>query len=167
VAQGLKQVCFHPFIYNTATDNRDFQAGISFEIFERETSTTYITRPRDWTMALHWGTDYLLECLPQELIDRLESEARVQAGVKLTQEQKESIPVVDGETGEVVTRIKGTTAGRVAKSKLRGVLGSGIETQWGKVAKEIENMEGGRMKVKFQDGTEAVGDVLVGTDGSK
>jgi hypothetical protein len=80
-------------------------------------------------MALHWGAEYMAECLPPDLVEKLETDARVNPGVEMTEEQMNHLPILNGETGEIVSNIPGTTIGRVAKSKLRGVFGDGIDVQ--------------------------------------
>ena len=61
----------------------------------------------------------------------------------------------------------------IERWELRGVmlkaLGSGEPeiVQWGKTFTHYEDIEGGRVRACFEDGTTAEGDVLIGADGSK
>lgn len=55
---------------------------------------------------------------------------------------------------------------RANRSKLRVWLSTGLDIKWGKKCVDFEVRDGGGVKVIFEDGTAAEGDVLVGADGT-
>jgi hypothetical protein len=104
------------------------KAGIAHSIFEREDETSYRVRPRDWTMALHWGADYIDKCLPADLVARL-PEAMTNATIEVTPEQENTLEFLNGATGEVAAAIKGGSTKRVVRRKLRELFATGLNVQ--------------------------------------
>ena len=104
------------------------KAGISHSIFEREDENTYRHRPREWTMALHWGSDYINKCLPEGLVARL-PEAMTNATIEVTPEQEETLEFLNGKTGEVAAAIKGGSTKRAVRRKLRELFATGLDIQ--------------------------------------
>ena len=54
---------------------------------------------------------------------------------------------------------------RANRQKLREILATGIDVQWNRTTAQIEQ-DAESVRLAFADGTTAVGDVLVGADGS-
>lgn len=146
------------------------QANLPFRIFEYETSTTYQTRPREWGMTLHWGSTHVTKCLPPELFARF-SEAYADPSLNL--DETTGLPVHNGKTGELILEMAGEKPMRMSRKKMRNLFMEGIDVQFGKsvqscgVIEDEKDENYGRVRVKFADGTNAVGDVVVGCDGAK
>ncbi|KAK7728370.1 hypothetical protein SLS63_006599 [Diaporthe eres] len=161
VAQGLKKV---------GEDSAVLRANLPFTIFEYETSTTYQSRPREWGMTLHWGSTHIDKCLPPELSARF-SEAYADPSLSL--DATSGLPVHNGKTGELILEMAGEKPMRVSRKKMRNLFMEGIDVQYGKsvvscrVIEDKTDEDNGRVRVKFADGTDALGDVVVGCDGAK
>lgn len=146
------------------------QANLPFAIFEHETSTTYQSRPREWGMTLHWGSTHVNNCLPPELSARF-SEAYADPSLSL--DATTGLPVHNGKTGELILEMVGEKPMRVSRKKMRNLFMEGIDVQFGKsvetcgVIDDEKDENKGRVRVRFADGTDAVGDVVVGCDGAK
>jgi 2-polyprenyl-6-methoxyphenol hydroxylase-like FAD-dependent oxidoreductase len=115
-------------------------------------------------MTLHWGSEHVSKCLPAELVDRL-SEAY--ADPSLTPDAVTGLPIYNGKTGDLLMEMKAEKPCRVSRRKLRNLFAEGLDVQYGKeVADVIEEGED-RVRVVFKDGTEVVGDVVIGCDGAR
>ncbi|KAJ4377550.1 hypothetical protein N0V83_000375 [Neocucurbitaria cava] len=146
IAQGLKQ------------------ASIPFTIFESETTSTYQTRPREWGMTLHWGSNHIASCLPPELVERF-NEAYADPLQK--PDAATGLPIHNGKTGELIMEMAAEKPYRVSRKKMRNLFKEGIDVQYGKQLENASVGEDGKVKVEFKDGSSATGDVLVGCDGAK
>ena len=102
------------------------KAGISCSIFERD-SVEWYTRTREWGMTLHWGKDHLAECLPQPLIDRLQSIRADQYFVPSPDQS--DIPMYNGKTGDLLTKLKADNPVRVSRRKMRVLFAEGLDIQ--------------------------------------
>ncbi|OCK81663.1 FAD/NAD(P)-binding domain-containing protein [Lepidopterella palustris CBS 459.81] len=145
VAQGLKK------------------AGLPYSIFEQETSTSYQTRPREWGMTLHWGSEHIAACLPPELVARI---TETYADPSVPPDAVTGLPVYNGKTGEMLMNMVGDRPCRVSRKKLRNLFSEGLTVQYGKELAEVIE-EGNQVTAVFTDGTKATGDVLVGCDGAR
>jgi 2-polyprenyl-6-methoxyphenol hydroxylase-like FAD-dependent oxidoreductase len=104
------------------------QANIPFTIFESEEETTF--RPREWTMALHWGLPMLEELLPSHLADRLQHDAVPDPSLNYSEYPNNATAVYDGPSGKKIRDI--TSDGkflRVSRRKLRALCGEGVDVQ--------------------------------------
>lgn len=97
------------------------QAGIEYNIFERENQHDFYNRPRDWGMLLHWGQEYLARLLPAHLVPRLE-EIRCDPGLTENEKSLRGVPYVDALTGELIAEIPMQGVNRVSRMKLRRFL---------------------------------------------
>jgi hypothetical protein len=79
-------------------------------------------------MALHWGSDYINKCLPEDLVARL-PEAMTNATIEVTPEQEETLEFLNGKTGEVAAVIKGGSTKRAVRRKLRELFATGLGVQ--------------------------------------
>lgn len=68
-------------------------------------------------MTLHWGKDFLLQLLPEDLQQRFPEALSYPA-----YDGKKPIPHVNGLTGEVLGTVASPSFGRVSKRKLRQLL---------------------------------------------
>ena len=73
---------------------------------------------------------------------------------------------MDGATGEITGRVPGKDLVRVSRRKLRDFLAQGVEIEYRKALKDVETVDGG-IKVIFDDGTEAIGSMVIGADGAR
>lgn len=74
-------------------------------------------------MALHWGTEYLMQCLPLEL------KAKFQQTLvdPFYDGDDTGYPFCDGSTGEVLTVVPGVAPKRISRKKLRTLLAEDID----------------------------------------
>jgi 2-polyprenyl-6-methoxyphenol hydroxylase-like FAD-dependent oxidoreductase len=163
----------HILTYPTGTTGLLLAQGlqkhsIPFSIFESETPSTYLTRPREWGMTLHWGTSHVAACLPPHLVARFH-EAYADPGQ--IPDAVTGLPVYNGQTGELVVNMAAEKPVRVSRRKMRGLFGEGLDVQYGKKVVSAEVIIDGngveKVVVKFADRTQATGDVLIGCDGAK
>lgn len=103
IAQGLKQ------------------AGIQYQVFEQLDVNR--VRPRDWGMALHWGMDFLLPCIPEALGAKLKSALVNPAYDRID----EGYPFCNGVTGELLKMVPAPSPHRFSRRKLRELLAEGID----------------------------------------
>lgn len=79
-------------------------------------------------MLLHWGTQHILACLPEELHGRLQ-EARCNKYLDFTPGENDFLPCYNGETGELLYRIHSDNPVRVSRRKMRNLFKEGINIQ--------------------------------------
>ncbi|CZR51460.1 related to monooxygenase [Phialocephala subalpina] len=145
IAQGLKK------------------AGITYTIFDAETPG--ISRPREWTLAIHWSIPILEKLLPAELFNRL---SETQCDPTHDRGAEETIELRNSETGEELKSIPTPNMKRVSRKKLRSFCAEGIDVLWGKTLDDVTcDAEGETVTAHFADGSSYQGNVLVGADGPK
>ncbi|KAI1338678.1 hypothetical protein F5Y15DRAFT_386605 [Xylariaceae sp. FL0016] len=132
--------------------------GVTFEIFERDASEA--SRAQGWSLAIHSVLQDLKELTPEDL-PPLEESVRALQGLDLNDQlllyfNHERIGVPSTTTFPWI---------RANRSRLRLWLSHGLDIQWNKTARKIEQA-GDKVTVTFQDGSNAVGDILVGADGT-
>ncbi|KAK7534208.1 monooxygenase [Phyllosticta citribraziliensis] len=134
--------------------------GIRCTVFEAEPSATHY-RPREWGMSIHWALPLLQDCLSDELLARVRSTT-----VDPFYDPPETLllPTFNGKTGEHMKDITLPLLYRVTRRGFRSLCAEGIEVKYGKIIKDILYHDNG-VTTRFQDGTEAVGTLLVGADG--
>lgn len=121
-------------------------------------------------MTLHWGSTHINNCLPPELSTRF-SEAYADPSLSL--DATTGLPVHNGKTGELILEMVAEKPMRVSRKKMRNLFMEGIDVQFGKsvescgIIDDEKDEDNGRVRVRFADGTDAVGDVVVGCDGAK
>ncbi|KAI9720895.1 MAG: hypothetical protein M1812_002734 [Candelaria pacifica] len=140
------------------------KAGIKYRIFESEPSASHY-RPREWSMAIHWSLAQLEALLPDHLVARLD-EAKNDPSYATRDE--DIMPIVNGETGELMKNVPLPRAIRVSRRKLRAFCSQEIDVEYGKaLVSIIFNEDGNGVVAKFANGEEALGSVIIGTDGPK
>jgi hypothetical protein len=78
-------------------------------------------------MTLHWGATHFAECLPQPLIDRLQS---IRADEYFVPSPDQStLLVYNGKTGDLLTQIKSDNPVRVSRRKMRVLFAEGLDIQ--------------------------------------
>ncbi|OAQ69663.1 monooxygenase [Pochonia chlamydosporia 170] len=138
------------------------KASIRFSIFEREETLNY--RSNEWTMAIHWALPLLKEILPEELFAKMDEIAcnpivGIHSGL---------YPIINGETGELITGVPYENGLRVPRSRMRALASEGINVQYGKRVTDIAFNESGKGVIcSFSDGTMVSGTMIIGADGPK
>lgn len=141
----------------------NFEAGIVYTIFDEENPE--VSRPREWTLAIHWSVRILEKILPPDLFARL-SEA--QCDPAHDRGVDETIELRNSETGELLKTISAPNMKRVSRRKLRSLCAEGIEVMWDKSIRNVTYDEvGDKVRAHFADGSMYVGTLLVGSDGPK
>lgn len=76
------------------------------------------------------------------------------------------LPLINGQTGALITEIKSSKFYRFRRDKFRAMLLQGLDVHWGKSLVDIEYSPAReRVTAKFSDGSEVVGSMIVATDG--
>ncbi|KAL1392045.1 monooxygenase [Phyllosticta capitalensis] len=138
-------------------------AGITgLLVAQAEPSATHY-RPREWGMSIHWSLPFLRDCLPDELLSRFKSTT-----VDPSYEPPDNflIPTINGQTGELMKALPLGLLYRVARRKFRSLCAEGMQVEYGKTLKGIQYRDESVVAM-FEDGTEAVGTLLVGADGAQ
>ena len=104
---------------------RSRKANIGFSIWEAKRSLD-ITRSGDWAVGLHWALPMLEEVLPRDLFARLQ-----EAGTDPFQPTPDSsfVPILNSETGELLTKTKLPKTYRLSCKKLRALCSEGLNVQ--------------------------------------
>lgn len=80
-------------------------------------------RSNEWTMAIHWALPLLKEILPAELFAKLPAcnpAAGIHSGL---------YPIINGETGDLITGVPYKDGLRVPRSQMRALCAEGIDVQ--------------------------------------
>ncbi|KAJ2963700.1 hypothetical protein NQZ79_g1295 [Umbelopsis isabellina] len=139
--------------------------GIPYEVYERDESPT--SRDQGLAISLHWALPYIEKCMSPEHYKNI-----ARASVNPNDADNVTFVVVDGASGKTLVRINGaphskaSKSYRVSRKKLRDFLEDGVEINWNKRFKEYELTDDGVI-VRFEDGSIARGDILVGADGAR
>ncbi|KAH9231177.1 hypothetical protein K456DRAFT_1726870 [Colletotrichum gloeosporioides 23] len=141
------------------------KANVRVSVFETLPRQTYEDNPRTWTMALHWSRRNVEQCLPPELFAALSS-AHTNPWHEPSHDEAQSLPVVDGKTGEVLIAAKVDDGRRVVRRKLRDLFRRGIDVRFGYKLAGVDT-SGGGVTATFETGEVVCVDVLVGADGAK
>lgn len=121
-------------------------------------------------MTLHWGSTHIASCLPDNLTARFNE---AYADPSLSTDAVTGLPIYNGKTGDLLLEMGAEKPVRVSRKKMRNLFSEGIDVQYGKrvvrayVIEDSSSHDNGRVKVEFEDGDHAVGDLVVGTDGAK
>lgn len=121
-------------------------------------------------MTLHWGSTHIASCLPDNLTARFNE---AYADPSLSADAVTGLPIYNGKTGDLLLEMGAEKPVRVSRKKMRNLFSEGIDVQYGKrvvrayVIEDSSSHDNGRVKVEFEDGDHAVGDLVVGTDGAK
>lgn len=136
-------------------------------------------------MLLHWGKDFLMRTLPEDLQLRFEETL---VDPKLNGAENVPIPHINGQTGEVMARIAMPVLVRVSRKKLRNWLTSKRdlnisvspstinlcdcvlrETNIYQFNKKLVSVasNGSEVIATFEDGSTERGHFIVGCDGSR
>ena len=140
------------------------KSGISVAVYERDSSAQFSNQGYRISIK-NEGSQALRDCLPENLIQlcvatAIKTATRLvfldqQLHVKFAKPLPQS-PIPD-ELGFGVNRLT-----------LREILLAGLEdvVHFGKMCERFEQVEGGQVRASFAGGTAAIGDLLVGADGT-
>ncbi|KAK3352130.1 hypothetical protein B0H65DRAFT_144999 [Neurospora tetraspora] len=149
-AQALKKHGFQVFIY-------DSEPHLNF-------------RPRDWTILLHWALPIFSSLLPSSILSQFDK-AICNPHLNFD-EWAETLPMYNGETGDMLFKSAVPGSRRITRRGLREVLSEGLDIVWGrKVTRLDTETEPEKVKVTLE-GEEGVeeeemwADYVLGTDGA-
>lgn len=82
-------------------------------------------RSNEWTMAIHWALPLLKNILPPSVFDEIPNIAcnptvGIHSGL---------YPIINGDTGELITGVPYENGLRVARSKMRALCAEGVDVQ--------------------------------------
>ncbi|OHE97099.1 FAD binding domain-containing protein [Colletotrichum orchidophilum] len=139
------------------------KTNIPYRIYERDTDLT--TRGVGWGLTLHWSLPALRSLLPDNLVARLPEAYVDRAAVE--RGEASAFPFFDLSTAELKgasPRAPESLRIRVTRERLRRLVATDIDIQWGKGFTRFEENETG-VVVSFDDGSSVAGRVLVACDG--
>lgn len=140
-------------------------AGIRAHVFERDRGPT--ERVQGYRLTINsTGARALQSCLPQENFGRyLAASAKVSTGLAFLDHQLRPLLTIDLPTTDQSAPDAPRPVSRIA---LRRILLEGVEdfVAFGKTFVAFDTSAKGRVLARFEDGSTAEGDVLVGADGA-
>lgn len=144
------------------------KSGVSATVYERDRTRT--DRVQGYRVHINpTGSLALHECLPAPLFEAFTRTCgRPAQGIRFVTEQMKVLLALDGRNAPPRFRGEGVAQHRsVSRITLRQVLLSGLEDRvhFGKTFVRYEENPLGRIVAHFEDGSTAVGDVLVAADG--
>ncbi|KAI8963571.1 putative monooxygenase [Daldinia sp. FL1419] len=131
--------------------------GIPFEIFERDANAH--SRFLGWAIGIHTLLGDLNSSLPEDLPPMKESITHL-SPLKL--EPQLAFYLRGKHTAVISTPER--PAIRANRPRFRNWLSTNIPVQWGKRPTQIEHVQD-EIRLHFEDGTTATGDILIGADG--
>ncbi|KAF2099341.1 FAD/NAD(P)-binding domain-containing protein [Rhizodiscina lignyota] len=139
------------------------KAGVKCIVFEKDASQT--AKSRDWNMGLHWGAAPLEAVLSAEGWSKLQT---VQVDPNVPAKPNDTLHFLNSQTGEVMGGATVDLFYRLRRSKLRALLAEGLDVRYGKRFKDADFSDYEQtVTAYFEDGSSAVGRMLVGADGSR
>ena len=112
------------------------KAGISYDLFETEDAGS--TRPREWTMGVHWGVPLMEDLIPAELTARLIAEACVDPTLDYVTPPTNGSRIYDGVTGQLLKEMTvPERLLRVSRRKLRRLLSEGLAIKVGSLQRRM------------------------------
>ncbi|KAI7973743.1 hypothetical protein EIK77_001806 [Talaromyces pinophilus] len=144
---------------------------IQVTVFEGESSID--SRPRDWTILLHWALPILTELLDDDVKNDL-PKAICNPYLDFNADV-ECLPCYNGNTGELLFKSPLPGSRRISRQRLRKVLNQGIDVKWSKKVVQIEfpsddtgNITEYERPVQliFDDGDTAAADFVLAADGA-
>ena len=82
-------------------------------------------RSNEWTMAIHWALPLLKEIMPEEVFTKVSTIAcNPTLGI-----HSGDYPIINGESGDLITGVPYKDGLRVARSKMRALCAEGINVQ--------------------------------------
>ncbi|KAK3711857.1 hypothetical protein LTR37_009375 [Vermiconidia calcicola] len=131
--------------------------GVSFEIFERDESMG--SRSGGWAISIHTILEKLKHSLPQDVPPIQD------ANHLLPLDLPAQLCFYGGGGKAFVQSSPEQPVVRANRERLRKMLAANLDVQWNRSVSRIELGEK-LVKIEFADGSNAVGNVLVGADGA-
>lgn len=132
------------------------KAGFNATVFERDESPS--SRPQGYRISIRsLGMQALSELLTPEKMSRLSKAKVADVGDGFTCANEKMEPFFSVPQGQ-------DAAVQFLRTELRSLLQEGIDIKWNKRLSMFED-NGGQVIVHFEDGSHAIGDLLVGCDG--
>lgn len=132
------------------------KAGFNATVFERDESPS--SRPQGYRISIRTlGMQALSELLTPEKISRLSKAKVSDVGDGFTCANEKMEPFFSVPQGQ-------DAAVQFLRTELRSLLQEGIDIKWNKRLSMFED-KGGQVIAHFEDGSYAIGDLLVGCDG--
>jgi len=140
-------------------------SGIAVRVFERDHNLTERAQGYRLTINVR-GARALQSCLPKANFEHyVAASAKVSTAVSFFDHKLRRLLFVDVPNTEQTDPYAARPISRVA---LRQILAEGLEdtVAYGKAFQSFEKTQGGQIVARFEDGSSAEGDVLVGADGA-
>ncbi|KAM0283164.1 hypothetical protein ACHAQH_002646 [Verticillium albo-atrum] len=137
--------------------------SVPFRIFDRDADFT--TRGVGWGLTLHWSLSAIRALLPHSLVERLPETYVDREAVARGETSR--FPLYDLATAKLEAATPPATEAqriRVTRERLRQLIAEDIPIEWSKAFSSFEQ-HGERVTVRFDDGTEATGRLVVACDG--
>ncbi|HYY29262.1 MAG TPA: NAD(P)/FAD-dependent oxidoreductase [Chthoniobacterales bacterium] len=139
--------------------------GISVQVFERDQAA--FDRQAGYRLSINpTGSRALKECLPESLFETLvQNSVKPSRGVSFLDERLKPLLTIDIPETNPYSLDSERPITRIA---LRRVLLEGLDgiVQFGKKFVGLDDAPSAKVTVRFEDGSSATGDVLVGADGA-
>ncbi|KUJ14224.1 FAD/NAD(P)-binding domain-containing protein [Mollisia scopiformis] len=136
------------------------EAGIPFRIFEQHELSS--ERSQGWSLTLHWSIASLERTIGPQL-SALLPQTNVDSSIK---EGEGGFLFLNAATCEPKYHVYPTRRFlRAGRQKLRTVLTSGLDIQYGKKLESFST-KGTEVTARFADGTSVTGGLLIGADGN-
>jgi 2-polyprenyl-6-methoxyphenol hydroxylase-like FAD-dependent oxidoreductase len=139
--------------------------GIAVRVFERDHNLT--ERPQGYRLTINaQGARALQSCLPKANFEcYVAASAKVSTAVSFFDHKLRRLLIAEVPNTEQGDPYAARPVSRVA---LRQILAEGLEktVAYGKTFQSFEKTQGGQIVARFEDGSSAEGDVLVGADGA-
>lgn len=144
-------------------DGADRQAGIPFDVYERDAHVD--ARTHGWAITLHWALGFLRQMLDGETLAAIDA---VQVDPDVGRHDTGNFLFLDLATLETKFRIPPNERRRVNRERLRKALLRGVadHVHWGKRLAAVEPLGTDGVRARFADGSAADGSLLVGAEGS-
>lgn len=159
LAQGLRKL-------NAALELQGKPAKYTFSIYERDEAAFY--RGGGFSLTIHWALQELYDILPEELsariFDCVGNPAAIEKG------QMGSFTYLNLRTGQPAFRTSlppGWKGARMSRVKFLELLMTSVNVKYSKRLSEITFPSDDKVSALFEDGEQAMGDLLVGADGSR
>ncbi|KAB8302647.1 hypothetical protein EYC80_006012 [Monilinia laxa] len=116
-------------------------------------------------MALHWGSQHLNSCLPDEILENIKS-------IDCDQYYEDEYGIMpslsfhDAQSGETLMKLSSVGIRRVSRKKMRKLFSKGLHIRYNMRLASFTASDT-TVTVKFEDGTSTSGTHLVGADGAK
>ncbi|OBZ82035.1 FAD-dependent urate hydroxylase [Choanephora cucurbitarum] len=140
--------------------------NIPFEVYERDLGED--TRAQGWSLSLHFAIQAIKECMPESSFENFTEKVTVSQGK--SDDCQVTMTMVNGNTNEVVLSetYEKDSFYRIERHRFRNWLLEPVKesVHWGKRLVRFEET-GESVTAFFEDGTTAMGTLLVAADGAQ